>query len=164
VIQTDAAINPGNSGGPLINLRGEVVGVNVATSRGADNIGFALPAHLVASVVQSVQETGEIVRPFLGVRYRMIDERLRVMNDLPVEYGALVIRGASDEELAVIPGSPADRIGLRENDIILAIDGVELRDTDLATQLRQKGVGTEVSLRIYSRGEEKTVSVVLTSA
>lgn len=161
VIQTDAAINPGNSGGPLLNLSGEVVGVNVATTRGAENISFALPAHVVQAVVESVLEYGEIVRPFLGVRYAMVTPAMQTMNNLPVDYGAVVIRGERPEELAVMPGSPADRAGIRENDIILAIDGEELRDVDLATILRRKQVGDSISLRALQRGEEVTLSVTL---
>jgi S1-C subfamily serine protease len=161
VIQTDAAINPGNSGGPLLNLAGEVIGVNVATSRGADNISFALPAHLVQGVVASVEEFGEIVRPFLGVRYAMINEAVQQMNTLSVDYGAVVVRGRTPEELAVMPGSPADRAGITENDIILAIDGEELRDVDLAQVLRTKSVGQEIELRLLKKGEEVTVRVTL---
>ena len=164
VIQTDAAINPGNSGGPLLNLAGEVVGVNVATSRGADNIGFALPAHIVVGAVDSVKEYGEIVRPFLGVRYAMITERLAELNDLEVTYGALVIRGETREEVAVLPGSPADTAGITENTIILSIDGEELRERDLATVLRSKKVGQVVTLRIWQNGEERTVEVALKRA
>lgn len=161
VIQTDAAINPGNSGGPLLNLNGEVIGVNVATSRGADNIGFALPSHVVRSVVDSVREHGEIVRPFLGVRYAMVTDRMIELNDLPVDHGALVVRGQSADELAVLPGSPADKAGIVENTIILSIDGEELRDTDLATVLRGKEVGQEVELLLWQDGEERTVRVTL---
>ncbi len=164
VIQTDAAINPGNSGGPLLNLRGEVVGVNVATSQGADNIGFALPAHVVRSVVESVAATGEISRPFLGVRYVMINEEIKELNALTVDYGALIVRGERREELAVMPGSPADKAGVRENDIILAIDGEELSDNDLSAILRQKAIDSTVTLRLLSQGEEREVRVVLTAA
>ncbi len=161
VIQTDAAINPGNSGGPLLNLAGLVVGVNVATTRGAENISFALPAHIVRTVVDSVIEHGEIVRPFLGVRYAMITPAMQTMNNMSVDYGALVVRGRTTEELAVMPGSPADRAGLRENDIILEIDGQPLRNTDLATVLRQKQVGDTIELRVLQQGEERTLSVTL---
>ncbi len=164
VIQTDAAINPGNSGGPLLNLAGEVIGVNVATSQGADNIGFALPAAVVKGVVSSVVETGTIMRPFMGVRYVVIDERLTELNSLPVDYGVLVARGETREELAVMPGSPADKAGLLENDIILSIDGEDLIDRDLATALRTKAVGQEITLRIMRKGEEQEVKLTLVSA
>ncbi len=164
VIQTDAAINPGNSGGPLLNLAGEVIGVNVATSRGADNIGFALPAHVVKGVVESVKEYGEIVRPFLGVRYAMVTKRIVELNELTIDYGALVISGETKEELAVMPGSPADKVGITENDIILSIDGEELREKDLATVLRSKTVGQEIILKVLQAGEEKEIRVKLEKA
>lgn len=164
VIQTDAAINPGNSGGPLLNLKGEVVGVSVATSRGAENIGFALPALVVKGVVESVKEYGEIVRPYLGVRYTMVNEKMSKANNLPVDYGALVIRGQLPEELAVAPGSPADKVGVVENDIILSLDGVDLRDKDLSTELRSKKVGEVLTLRLLSKGEEKSLEVTLEKA
>lgn len=161
VIQTDAAINPGNSGGPMINVRGEVVGVSVATTEGASNISFALPASIVAQVVTSVQETGVIERPYLGVRYTTITPRLKELNNLSVDYGVLVSRGESREELAVMPGSPADKAGIVENDIIIAIDGEPLVDTDLSSLIRLKNVGDSVTLRVIHRGEEKDVVLVL---
>ena len=164
VIQTDAAINPGNSGGPLLNIEGKVIGVNVATSRGADNIGFALPANVVKNVVDSVKQYGEIVRPSLGVRYVMITERIAKQNNLEISYGALVISGETAEDLAVIPDSPADKAGIVENTIILAIDGEELRDRDLAAVLRSKTVGQEIKLKILQSGEERTVTVKLDKA
>jgi len=164
VIQTDAAINPGNSGGPLLNKEGKVIGVNVATSRGADNIGFALPAEMVKQAVDSVKEYGEIVRPFLGVRYTIVTPRLAQANNLPVEYGALITQGQTTEELAVMPSSPADKAGLTENDIILSVDGVELKDAELMALLRTKTVGQTISLKVLSKGEEKTVSVTLEKA
>lgn len=164
VIQTDAAINPGNSGGPLLNIHGDVIGVNVATSRGADNIGFALPAHVVEGVVRSVKEHGEIIRPFLGVRYAMITERMAELNELPVDYGALVVRGETIEELAVMPGSPADQAGITENTIILSIDGEPLRDQDLAHILRSKEVGEDIELLLLQNDEERIVTVTLGKA
>lgn len=164
VIQTDAAINPGNSGGPLLNLNGEVIGVSVATSRGADNIAFAIPAAVVKQVVDSIQEYGEIVRPYIGVRYVANTPRLAEVNNLPVEYGVLVISGAGPGETAVAKGSPAEKIGLQEGDIIIAIDDEELRDIDLASVLRRKTVGETVPLKIIREGEYKTLSVTLERA
>ncbi len=164
VIQTDAAINPGNSGGPLLNRRGEVVGVNVATSQGADNIGFALPAHLVEQVVNSVLEYGEIVRPFLGVRYTMLTPRLAEQNNISVEYGALVVRGQTENDAAVWPDSPAAKVGLEENDVILSIDGQPLREVDLATVLRGKTVGQVIQLEVWRDGVVTTRSATLERA
>ncbi|MEZ4104404.1 MAG: trypsin-like peptidase domain-containing protein [Candidatus Paceibacterota bacterium] len=161
VIQTDAAINPGNSGGPLLNIKGEVVGVNVATSRGADNIGFALPAHVVKGVVQSVKEHGKIVRPYLGVRYTMIDQQLQKKNNILVDYGALVVRGQDNGELAVMPGSPADLAGIVENDIILEIDGERLDKRDLATVLREKQVNDSIKILFLHKGEKIEKQVIL---
>ena len=162
VIQTDAAINPGNSGGPLLNIKGEVIGVNVATSRGADNIGFALPAHVVKGAVESVKMNGKIIRPFLGVRYTMITPQLQEKNKLAVDYGALVVRGVNPNDLAVTPGSPADLVGLVENDIILSIDGEKLKGKDLATVLRSKQIDKPVKLLVLHKGneEEKEVRLV----
>jgi serine protease Do len=161
VIQTDAAINPGNSGGPLLNLEGNVVGVNVATSRGADNIGFALPSEVVKTALDSVKQYGEIVRPFLGVRYSTITPRLVKINNLPVEYGVLIVRGQNESEVAVMSGSPAEKAGITENDIILSIDGEELRDKDLSALLRSKAVGQEITLVVLQKGEEKTIKITL---
>lgn len=170
VIQTDAAINPGNSGGPLLNLRGKVVGVNVAVASGSENIGFAIPASLVKGAADSVAATGKIVRPYLGIRYIPITTELKEANKLSVDYGVLVARGETREELAVIPGSPADKAGIVENDIILEINGTKLegdpsstsgQGTSLASLIRHYQVGDTVKLRVLSKGKEKVVSVKL---
>jgi len=161
VIQTDAAINPGNSGGPMINMAGQVVGVSVATTQGADNISFALPASMVAQVVASVQESGVIERPYLGVRYTNITPRLVEMNNLSVQDGVLVTRGETRDELAVMPGSPADKAGIVENDIITAVDGVSLGNTELSSLIRTKNVGDSITLTVIHRGSQKEVVIVL---
>lgn len=162
VIQTDAAINPGNSGGPLINLDGRVVGVNVAVVLGSENIGFALPSNLVKSVVESVQTTGTIVRPYLGVRYMNVTPSLKEQNNLPVDYGALVIRGENSEELAVVPGSPADKADLQEGDLILEVDGVKIgSDHSLASIIRTKQPGDVLRLKVLHKGQVKEVTVTL---
>lgn len=162
VIQTDAAINPGNSGGPLLNLQGQVIGVNVAVAYGSENIGFALPGNLAKTVVESVKTNGKIVRPYLGVRYVEITSELKEANSLAVDYGALVARGETLNDLAVIPGSPADKAGLRENDIILEIDGQKLNEErSLASIIGNKNVGDVVKLRVLRQGEEQDIEVVL---
>ncbi len=158
VIQTDAAINPGNSGGPLLNLDGEVVGVNVATSEGADNIGFALPAHLVKQVVDSVKKYGEIIRSYLGVRYVMINDDIKTAYDIEADFGALLIEGDNGSP-AVDLNSPAEKAGLEAGDVIVRLDGQSLRGKDLATELRSKSVGQEISLTVI-RGDTEEVFVV----
>jgi len=165
VIQTDAAINPGNSGGPLLNSRGEVIGVNVAVALGSENIGFALPANLVTDIVSGVQEHGRIVRPFLGVRYAPITPVIKERNNLPVDSGVLIIRGEEQTDLAVIPSSPADKAGLAEGDIILKIDGADLTaETSLSSLIRKKKVGDTVTLTVIQDGEEKSIEVTLEEA
>jgi len=165
VIQTDAAINPGNSGGPLLDIAGNVIGVNVAVSRGAENIGFALTSNTVKSIAESVKQHGEIVRPYLGVRYVQITEDLKKKNNLTVDYGVLVSRGEAPEDLAVIPGSPADKAGIVENDIILEVDGVKLESgKSLASIIRQKEIGQTVKLKILHKGNEKEIEVKLEKA
>ncbi|QQR49970.1 trypsin-like peptidase domain-containing protein [Candidatus Nomurabacteria bacterium] len=165
VIQTDAAINPGNSGGPLLNLRGQVIGINVAVVQGSSNIGFALPINSVKSVISSVKETGKIIRPYLGIRYTEITPELKDANKLAVDYGVLIQRGEDKNDLAVIPGSPADKVGIVENDIILELDGVKLdEDHSLALMIRDKKVGDTVTLKVLSKGVEKTVQVKLEAA
>jgi len=162
IIQTDAAINPGNSGGPLLNLNGDVVGVNVAVVLGSENIGFALPVNLVRGVVTSVRETGRIVRPFLGVRYVEVTTPLVEQNKLSVDYGVLIIRGATVEELAVIPGSPADKAGLVEGDIILEVDGLKLDDsTSLVSIIRRKQIGDSLTLKVLHKEEEVERQAIL---
>jgi S1-C subfamily serine protease len=161
VIQTDAAINPGNSGGPLLDIFGKVIGVNVAVAS-AENIGFSIPSESVEKIVESVKENGRIVRPFLGVRYIQITDSLVEKNNLSVDYGVLILRGETVDDLAVIPGSPADKAGLEENDIILEADGEKLDGTkSLAKIISSKSIGDEVKLKILHKGEEKEVKITL---
>uniref|UniRef100_A0A7C4RAN9 PDZ domain-containing protein n=1 Tax=candidate division CPR3 bacterium TaxID=2268181 RepID=A0A7C4RAN9_UNCC3 len=165
VIQTDAAINPGNSGGPLLDILGNVIGVNVAVSRGAENIGFALTSNMVKNIVDSVRQHGEIIQPYLGIRYIQITESLKKKNNLSVDYGVLVSRGETKDELAVIPGSPADKAGIVENDIILEIDGVKLeKNNSLTSIIRQKNVNQTIKLKILQKGKEKEIEVKLEKA
>ncbi len=162
VIQTDAAINPGNSGGPLLDLSGRVIGVNVAAANGSENIGFALPGDMVKSIVESVKKTGSIIRPYLGIRYIPITEELQKSNKLQSDYGVLVQRGETFADLAVIPGSPADKAGIRENDIIVSVDDQELiNGNSLNALIGQQSVGDTIQLGIIRKGSKVTVTVVL---
>lgn len=162
LIQTDASINPGNSGGPLLNLDGHVVGVNVAMAQGAQNIGFTIPINQVKSAIDSVKQNGRIVRPWLGVRYMMVNEAIAKENKLPEDYGALILRGEQRTDLAVIPGSPADKAGLVENDIVLEVNGEAVKgDNDLTTLINKHKVGTEVELTISHQGKHQKLKIKL---
>ncbi|NTW45616.1 MAG: PDZ domain-containing protein [Candidatus Moranbacteria bacterium] len=160
IIQTDAAINPGNSGGPLLDLSGSVIGINVAVAANAENIGFAIPIDQVKQVIEEVKATGRISVPYLGVRYAAIDESVARENGLPYSYGAIVVRGTKASDLAVIPGSPADKAGIVENDIILEIDGTRIdSDHTVGDMVAGHRVGDTVTLKIFHKGETKDVSV-----
>jgi serine protease Do len=162
VIQTDAAINRGNSGGPLLNLKGEAIGINVAMAQGAENIGFALPINKAKRDIEQVKKHGKITYPFLGVRYILITPKIQKENNLSVDYGALIIRGENPEDLAVIPGSPADQAGLVENDIILEVNGEKVsQDNSLAKLIQKYQIGDLVKLKVLHKGKEKMVEVEL---
>lgn len=162
VIQTDAAINPGNSGGPLVNVEGQVIGINTAIDVSGQLIGFALPINDAKNVVTQVQETGKISRPYIGVRYILITEEIARKNDLKVDYGILVSRGPGRGDLAIIPGGPADKAGIEENDIILELNGKKLtREVTFSKEILTYQVGETLSVKILRNGEEKDLSVIL---
>jgi len=162
VFQTDAAINPGNSGGPLINLAGEVIGINTAVNRSGQLVGFAIPINTAKTVIDSVIENGKIIRAYLGVRYMPLNSQIKEKNNLDYDYGALLVRGSTTDELAVIPGSPADKAGLEENDIILEVNGIKLdEDHLLAKEIARYQPGQVITLKVVHDGTEKTVQVEL---
>lgn len=163
-IQTDAAINPGNSGGPLLDINGSVIGINVAIAEGAQSIGFAIPSNQVEKVVEQVKTTGKISVPYIGVRYLPIDDSVQKQNNLPYNYGALVIRGQQPAELAVVPGSPADKAGIVENDVILEVDGEKVDQNDnttLTSLISKHNVGDTITLKVWHKGEVQDVKVTL---
>lgn len=165
VFQIDAAINPGNSGGPLLNTAAQVIGINTAVDRQGQLVGFAIPSNDARKALESFRKTGSIKRPFLGVRYTMITKTLAQSQNLSKDFGALLVGGDTVTDFAVVPGSPADKAGLAENDIILEVDGKKLdSDMTLARALRDKDVGDAIILKVYSKGEEKTVKIVLGEA
>ena len=162
VIQTDSSINLGNSGGPLLDIEGNVIGVNVAIASDAENIGFAIPIDVVKDILKSVQDSGKIERPYLGVRYVLNNQNIMKQNKLSVDYGALVIRGATQDQLAVLPGSPADKAGIVENDIILEVNGVKVNSENRLEELIQGyKINSEVTLKVLRKGNEINVKVVL---
>ncbi len=158
VIQTDAAINPGNSGGPLINLRGEVIGVNTAIAQQGQNIGFAIPINVVKDLIKSFNERGGVFeRPFIGVRYKMIDKQTAILND--------VVEGAYIVE--VINNSPAEKADLQPEDIIIEFDDQKIKGDDengLAKIILNKKVGQVVSIKIWRDGKTLTKQLTIGSS
>lgn len=154
LFQTDAAINQGNSGGPLVNLEGEVIGVNTAVAGGdAQNIGFAIPINDIKGLIESVLESGEFTRPFLGVRYVNLNDEIAQENDLAVDRGAYLIDTESGP--AVINGSPADEAGLKEGDVIVEVNNEPIDERNgLVSLLGQYSAGDQIQLKIQ-RGDEQ---------
>ena len=154
LIQTDAAINPGNSGGPLVNMEGEVIGINTAMIMGAENIGFALPINYVKEDLIEVKKEGRIKRPYLGVKYVVLNEQIAKENKIDCFFGALVVREMFGEP-AVAKGSSADNAGIKEYDIILAVNNKQInQDNTLNDILSHHEVGEKIDLLIL-RGEKK---------
>ncbi len=160
LFQTDAAINSGNSGGPLVNSASEVIGINVATAS-AENISFAIPINDVKALIETVLATGELERPYLGVRYVMLDENAAEQLNIDQTTGAYIPKGNSQSP-SIMPGSPAEKGGLQPEDIIIEIEGQKLdEDNSLVSVLGSKRVGDSVELKVIRNGEEITVNVTL---
>jgi len=149
LIQTDAAINPGNSGGPLLNITGEVIGINTAVAS-AQNIGFAIPVDDIEPVLRSIEAFGEIKRSYLGVSYRLIDKKIAESLELSIKNGALLIGNEYNGILAVDPKSPAYKVGLKEGDIIVKIEGEEVSKENTLIDILKKYIPEEqITLKIY---------------
>jgi serine protease Do len=160
-IQTDAAINPGNSGGPLINLDGEVVGMNTAISDGAQSLGFALPSSVLSRAVESVRKYGRIVRPWIGVRFIPVDDSVQAEEKLPEAYGAFV-SGSGKNQPGIEPNSPAAKAGLKEHDLILEVDGERIDDQhSLTTIVSRHQPGDVIVLRVWRTGKEMQIPLTL---
>ena len=143
VIQTDAAINPGNSGGPLLNSAGQVIGVNTAVSQQGQNIGFAIPINVIKEAIDNFNKTGQFSRPFMGVRYRQIDQKMALANDVP--------QGAYIEE--VVEGSPAEKAGIEAGDIIT-------KPKELAKAISGYKIGDKIEVEVWR--EDKTLNFTVT--
>lgn len=160
LFQTDAAINPGNSGGPLINIKGQVIGINTAVAGGAQNIGFAIPINRATQALDSHRKLGRIARPLLGIRYLAVTKETQALSNLPVDHGAFL--APSDEGPSVLPGSPAAKAGLKEGDIILELQGERIDEQHSLSQLLQDHeVGEEIELTVLSGSTRKTVRLTL---
>jgi serine protease Do len=155
VIQTDAAISAGNSGGPLLNSSGHAVAVNTAIASQGQNIGFAIPINVVKDLIVTFErQGGNFERPYIGIRYQMVDRRTAILND--------VVEGAYVE--SVIEDSPAETAGIREDDIITHIDGKKLSGEDnevLAKIIQDKKIGDSIEVEIWRNDEVLTVDMVL---
>lgn len=165
LFQTDAAINQGNSGGPLVNMNGEVIGINTAVAGdGAENIGFAIPVNDVKGLIDKVLEKGELIRPYLGVRY------LELTDDYAAELGIDQKRGAyivesSDGQPSIVTGSPAEKAGLKEKDIITKVGNDTVDENNSLTSLLQKhSVGETVELTVVRDGQEMKIDATLEAA
>jgi serine protease Do len=158
MIQTDASINPGNSGGPLLNLRGQVIGINtLIITRGlpqSAGVGFAVPINVAKDILPQLREKGRVTRGWLGVQIQKVDDQMAQSLKMKEAKGALV----SD----VTAGSPADKAGVEPGDVILGADAKVIEDnSDLSRYIAGKAPGTTVKLRALRDGAEKTLSVTL---
>jgi serine protease Do len=153
-IQTDASINPGNSGGPLLNTKGEVIGINSAVNMAGQGIGFAIPVNMAKTLLPQLKDKGKVTRSFLGVQLQNLDRNLAQSMNLPDTKGALITK--------VVPGSPADRAGLQVGDVVVAFDGKPIASSDdLRWLAGTAGVGKAVTLGVIGKGGQRTIKVTL---
>lgn len=152
LIQTDAAINPGNSGGPLLNSAGQVIGVNVATTEGAQNIGFAIPINSVKKITDEFIRTGSVSRPFLGVSYRFLSKDIAIMYEMPP--------GAYIQD--VVPDSSADQAGIKQGDVITKVDGQAVdSEKKISETISNKKIGDRLDLTVWNDSKERSVTATL---
>ncbi|MCP4114970.1 MAG: Do family serine endopeptidase [Desulfobacteraceae bacterium] len=153
-IQTDASINPGNSGGPLLNLEGEVVGINTAIVASGQGIGFAIPSKLAGGIIEQLRDSGEVIRGWMGVAIQDITPELAGYYNLEEKSGVLVAK--------VYKNDPADKAGIEPGDIVTHVKGERVKTSrDLSAAVAGLGVGKKIPVTLIREGKEKTVHVVL---
>jgi len=156
LLQTDAAINPGNSGGPLVNLSGQVVGINTAIAGNAQGIGFAIAATDIKKDLESYQKHGKILQPYLGVKYRNLTKNIAMALGLSVDHGAYIIANG------VVNGSPAASAGLRPGDVVTKLNDDEVTDTNpLVRLVRKYSPGDKVKITFMRGKETQSTDLVL---
>jgi serine protease Do len=149
-IQTDASINPGNSGGPLLNMKGEVIGINTAIIASGQGIGFAIPINLAKGVIDQLKDRGEVIRGWLGVAIQDLSEEVMEYYGIKEKKGVLVTE--------VFPGDPADAAGIKPKDIILSVDGKKVDSSrDLSRIVAEFGVGEVVKIEVLRDGHTQTM-------
>ncbi|HLZ15183.1 MAG TPA: trypsin-like peptidase domain-containing protein, partial [Candidatus Saccharimonadales bacterium] len=165
LFQTDAAINEGNSGGPLVNLDGQVIGINTAIAGDAQSIGFAIPINDVSGLIKSVETSGSLQRPYLGVQYVSLTNDIAKQYNLSVSHGAYIPPASALGSSSIIAGGPAEKAGLQEGDIITAMDGTTIdQNNSLSSLINKHKVGDKVSLSVVRGGKTITVNATLGAA
>ncbi|HYA93269.1 MAG TPA: Do family serine endopeptidase [Thermodesulfobacteriota bacterium] len=151
-LQTDASINPGNSGGPLVNIDGDVIGINAMIIQPGQGIGFAIPINLAKTIMLELIKTGKVIRPWVGIGLQDITPDLMKYFNLKEKEGALISQ--------VYSGSPAEQVGLKVGDVVIEVDGVKIKSTqDVVREVLKKKVGQKVNFVVLREGKRTQVSV-----
>ncbi len=159
LIQTDAAINSGNSGGPLLNLKGQVIGINTAIAEDAQSIGFSIPISATKGLLNHLVKTGKVARAYLGVQYVSIDAQVKKQYDLSVDKGDYV---TADRGNSVQANGPADKAGIKDGDVIIKVNGAKVGEVaSVSSLVSEYEPGEKVDVTVVRDGKELTVSVTL---
>jgi len=151
-LQTDASINPGNSGGPLVNIDGDVIGINAMIIQPGQGIGFAIPINLAKTIMLELIKTGKVIRPWVGIGLQDITPDLMKYFNLKEKEGALISQ--------VYSGSPAEQVGLKVGDVVIEVDGVKIKSTqDVVREVLKKKVGQKVNFVVLREGKRTQISV-----
>jgi serine protease Do len=153
-LQTDASINPGNSGGPLINMQGEVIGINTAIIASGQGIGFAIPSSMASKIVEQIKDGRKVRRGWIGVTIQDVDQNSAKALGLDKARGALIG--------SVMPGEPADKAGIKAGDIILTVDGKDIEDSNaLLRTIAGKNPGAEIKITVWREGKSRDLGLTL---